>query len=923
MQWTFENYRLDGDNAALWKNGEQVALRPKTFDVLRYLVEHAGELVRKETLLETVWENTYVVEGVLTTSMSELRKLFGDTAKNQRFIATVYRRGYRFIAEVEADAGESAPLDEAPPQKPQSEIPYRFPRMRGFVGRKQESERLLGLLAHDPECRILTLVGPGGIGKTRLALNVAKLASELEQPVFAHGIFAVALQSLDATDDLHGAIADALELQYSGESSQQRHILNAVAGKQMLLVLDNFEHLMSQAAALVDLIEAAPGVKILLTSRESLPVSEAWFHPVSGLEYSDALRLFAQVARRNQPEFDVTVSMPLVLRICEMVEGMPLALELAASWLKMLSMQEVAEEIEKGIDILSDQDGGHDDRHRSVRAIFLETWQHLNDDERGLLMQFSLFRGGAVRDAISEVIGAGLPLLVNLVNKALLRTTRQSRYRMHELIRQFAEQELARDSDAEQQARERHAQYYLAWLGAHLEGLRGQDQGRICAAIQADIDNIKSAWRWAVAQHRIDLLHQAIRSLSLFTDMHGLFHVGLAMFAQARDLIAASDHAEREALVAQLDLRSAILNFRLSRYPLALEQLRSVLETGPSDYERALCLRYLGDYEFSHAGYCSAEQARSYLDECIALCAQIGETHLHTACLSELAILHANLDMDIDASQRYAAQAVELARPLERADLLATALDVLAWTTNHRGDYAAAESIWREVFDIAQRSGNLSQQALATNWLGWSAWSLGGERHAEATQLFSDALLRYRNLGDRANQAMTCADLASVQLETGDLAAAAENCRRGLDLAREIGREDHYVYNLYTLGAVACAQGDLDAARDKLAEALSLAWAQEEETNKPVVLYYVAQLLLAEYRHQAQAEKLQGVFRLLLFLQAYPPTWQTFRDRARRLQAQIVEETGIEPAASLVALPAADLVESVLADIPELLTRPG
>ncbi|MGD8349830.1 MAG: transcriptional regulator, partial [Gammaproteobacteria bacterium] len=155
MEWTFENYRLDTDNAALWREQERVVLRPKTFDVLRYLVEHAGELVRKETLLDEVWKNSYVVEGVLTTSMSELRKIFGDTAKNQRFIATVYRRGYRFIAPVaessptrtEAAATLSAaPAEDAGRQAPAAsagQLIRKFPRRGGFVGREQELGQLV------------------------------------------------------------------------------------------------------------------------------------------------------------------------------------------------------------------------------------------------------------------------------------------------------------------------------------------------------------------------------------------------------------------------------------------------------------------------------------------------------------------------------------------------------------------------------------------------------------------------------------------------------------------------------------------------------------------------------------------------------------------------------------------------------------
>ena len=818
MIWIFDNYRLDTDNAALWRGDEQIELRPKTFDVLRYLVEHAGELVRKEDLLESVWQNSYVVEGVLTTSMSELRKVFGDTAKNQRFIATVYRRGYRFVASVdENESADDAPQSDERPAAAAGRAEgtvYRFPLRRGFVGRERECARLVLQLCEDARCRLLTLVGAGGIGKTRLALAVLRQISELDDQPFAGGIYAVALQSLDGSDDFFAAVADALELQYSGDGELQQHLHDYLAAKNILLLLDNFEHLMQHEAALTAMLAAAPGLKILLTSRESLAIGDAWFHPVEGLEIddspdADAVQLFARAASRNQPEFDLEEKLPAVLRICRLVEGMPLALELAAGWLKMLSMDEVADEIEKGIDILADDYGSDGDRHRSVRAVILETWQHLTESERTLLKQLSIFRGGADRAAITAIIGAGLPLLARLVNKALLRTTHQRRYRMHELIRQFAEQELQQDETRAIEARDRHADYYLSWLAEKNPGLRGPAQAETCRDIQANLDNLRSAWRWAVERRRLPLLRKALRTLSLFSDFRGYFGDALALFELALDMLAGSDDAAAAELASMMRVRSAILNFRLSRYDTALALFLPELESTGDDYERTLILRFLGDYRFSHAGHCSAGQARQYLRECLALCEKNGNVHLRTECLRELAILYTNLYIDIELSRRYAEESVELARSTGRPDLLAESLDVLAWTSNHRGDYAAAEALWLEVRDIARESGNRSIEALATNWLGWSAWSVGGARLEQARELFDDALNRYRELGDRASQSMTYADLATVMIELGDFDRARDLCGHGLRLAQQIGRDDHYVYNLYTLGAAECGAGNL------------------------------------------------------------------------------------------------------------------
>ncbi len=928
MIWMFDKYRLDTDNAVLWCGDEQVDLRPKTFDVLRYLVEHAGDLVRKETLLEAVWQNSYVVEGVLTTSMSELRKVFGDTAKNQNFIATVYRRGYRFIAPVSgADGIPTAAIAKSTQAAASAPGLSSVPRLPGFVGREVECQRLLRQLGEDDECRILTLVGPGGIGKTRLAITVTRRLIELAPQPFADGYYYVPLQSVNQRDEVFSAIADVLELRFSGGESLEAHIHDYLSGKQALLVLDNFEQLISHQELLAELIAAAPRLKLLLTSREALALPEAWFHPVSGLDYedspdSDAVRLFARCAARNQPEFDLEEKRATVLRICRLVEGMPLALELAAGWLKMLSMEEVADEIEKGLDILADQHGNEGARHSSVRAVLNETWQRLTEAERTLLKQFSLFQGGASREAISEIIGAGLPILARLVNKALLRTNRKLRYRMHELVRQFAEAELCTDREAEIAARDRHAECYLGWVGEHIHRLRSDEQAEVCREMQDNFDNTRSAWRWAVERERFDWLRQALRSVSLYCDLRGQVPDGLTMFEAARRRLEQSDQADRDELGLQLKLRSAILHFRLSRYDTSIALLREILQAEVGDYERALALRYLGDYQYSHAGHISADEARKHLDTCIKLCHRIGDPQLETECLIELSVLYTNLTLEFDAGRDAAARAVVLARASGRPDLLGNALDVLAWTANHAGDYAVAENIWHEVRQIAIDSGNRSIEALATNWLGWSAWCVGGERLAEAGELFIDARNRYEELGERASVSMSCADLATVLYESGKLQAAREQCRRGLELAEQIGRDDHYVYNLYVLGAIETAAGNFALARDHLRRARVMAWEQEEQTNKPVVVYYQVRLRYAECQSTGDSGAEEVPLELatvLHFLLQYPPTWQAIRDR---VQGLLDEMNSTWPSANFEALaarPYDEIRQEALEIVPRLL----
>jgi tetratricopeptide (TPR) repeat protein len=454
------------------------------------------------------------------------------------------------------------------------------------------------------------------------------------------------------------------------------------------------------------------------------------------------------------------------------------------------------------------------------------------------------------------------------------------------------------------------------------EPLCNDQQGLACHAIQVDFDNIRTAWYWAVSQQQFEWLQGSIRIVSYFSDLRGHFHEGLAMFKAAQTAIESSDHPQKQLLAGKIKMRAGILNFRLSRYDTALALFNEIRQIPGLDFEQFYVLRYLGDYHFSFSGFFPAEQSKKFLDECIEQSDRFGIPHTRIECLIQLAFLYTNQIVDIELSHQYASQAVELARENSSPDVLAYALDVYAWTINHRGDYAEAEAIWLEALEIATRAGNRRDIALVTNWLGWSTWSVGEARLEEAAELFTDGLNRYRDLGDRANVSMSYADLATVLMEQGDFDRAREYCQQGIELAGEIGRDDHYVYNLFVLGAVECAAGNLASARSHLARSLSLAWEQEEQTNKPVVVFYATQLLYAEYRENpddAAPNALPDIVTVLLFLQVYPTTWQAFKDRARQFQQSIESEFGSKPFAALKKLSAKKITATALKLIPGLL----
>jgi predicted ATPase len=353
-----------------------------------------------------------------------------------------------------------------------------------FIGREQELAEL-GRLMAEPECRCLTLVGPGGIGKTRLAVQTA----DQHRNEFAHGIAFIPLASVGAVDAVIPAIASAINLAFYGPIDPKVQLLNYLREKQMLLVVDNVEHLLVEGAhpgtiaeLLIEILRGAAAIKLLVTSREVLNLQGEWSLEVQGLafprveqvdrfdEYS-AVALFVQRARRARPGFEMNAEDKAgVVRLCRLVEGMPLAIELAATWVRILSPPEIASEVEHNLDFLNAQMRDLPERHRSMRAVFDHSWQMLSTEEKRVLGRLSVFRGGFQRQAAEQVVGASLSVLSSLVIRSLLRRTAAGRYDLHELIRQYSASKLAEDPPELHAVQERHSVYYLGLLEE--EGLK-------------------------------------------------------------------------------------------------------------------------------------------------------------------------------------------------------------------------------------------------------------------------------------------------------------------------------------------------------------------------------------------------------------------------------------------------------------------
>jgi predicted ATPase/DNA-binding SARP family transcriptional activator len=795
-----------------------------------------------------------------------------------------------------------------------------------FVGRAQEVVGIIQTLLH-PDCRLLTLVGLGGIGKTRLAIQVAhRLAAPADPSAVEHfpdGVVFVQLATVSDPEEIVPAIVEAAGWHFAADIPLRRRLLATLRDRRMLLVLDNYDHLLGAVDLIAELLAHAPALKVLVTSRVALPLAEAWFYPLGGMSFPaaddpaperfEAVQLFVQCARRARSDFTLETAREAVARICRLVTGMPLAIELAAAWLRGLPVDAVAAELAHGLDILSSRYMSMPERHRSMRVVIDQSWALLEHAEREVYQQLAVLRGGFSLLAAQAIAGATLSIITTLVEKSLL-VVEGERYTMHELLRQFALEKLERSPKVAADTYERFSAYYLEFLEARMEPMARHEQPTALAEINAEAENIAGGWQWALAHGDLAALERALFSYNQYFWLLGRAQAGLHLFGNTLRTLDESPAARshpRFAVLRQMLLRVVgMYHYYLGQFAPATTHLEAALAAANHMGDRRAAAEVMTDLATIAIWQGRRAAAVEFNQAALAAHRAAGNRDGEADILHKMARL-ALFDGDWELARRYATDSLQISLELGRPDWIGFALVTIGTAVLWRGDYAEARRCYAEALQVFN---SINYQVGIAVTLGGQAWLVWAEEGPtpEAEQLAQRSLHICRQIGNRVQIAHRLAQLAQLTNDRGDYSATFRYTNEGIAMAKELGNPLYHSQNLCCHAEAVYRRGDYVSARRHLAQAAQLAADAGALSRLTMAALHAGQLLLAQSTQTGQLPDPALAAECLVWAARHPATWQILRGRSLAALAEL-RGCAAEAVAAAEALPDVALQERITA----------
>ncbi|MFL7810020.1 MAG: tetratricopeptide repeat protein, partial [Anaerolineae bacterium] len=785
-----------------------------------------------------------------------------------------------------------------------------------FVGREKELAEIADLLAN-PDCRLVTLFGPGGIGKTRLALQAA--ADHLG--AFSDGIAFVPLAPVETASHVVPAVAAALGLFFHDGQDPEEQLLGYLRRRELLLVMDNLEHILECADFLSAILQRAPGVVLLVTSRERLNMHEEWVYEIAGLTYPEdaiadvadgysalvhsalaysALDLFRQRAGQVDRRFALSeAEVPHVARICRLVEGMPLGIELAASWASVHSCEEIAREIASSLDTLATRLRNVPERHRSLWATFEHSFQLLQEEEGQAFAHLSVFRGGFTPEAAAQVADASPAILAALQDKSLIRRAPSDRYDLHEMLRQYASGKLQEDSQAYEKSRARHTRYFAAFLAQREGQLQGEGHKQALEEIALEIENARQAWQNGVAQGWADWVAQSLEGLYHFYNIRCQFEEGADLFALAADRWR--EVPEQADLFGRALAYQGALSHRLGHYDRAqkaLEQSLGIFERLEAYTKQAFCLVTLAELNRSLGKY---DEAEDLAQESLALSRQHQDRCGIASALYTLGMLRYRIGQ-VEQAKTFLEESLAVSQECGNRHIAMSALNALGDVTCHLGAYDEAWGLFESCLELGRELNDRYTIATLLNNIGTILHVLG--EYEEAQRYYQEGLDIRRQIGDQRGQAISLLNFGELAHELCSYDEALMYYQEALAIGRRTRDQWVTLNSLNNLGEMACTLDDFVGAKVYLTEALATAY----ETRTLALLAKTLIGLAMLFAKQGQNDR---AAMLLILISRHPAVARETREKAASLLDELELTPFAAPSESLEVVAAEVLAELV------------